>query len=74
MNREKNEKRSFDILYAFTNQLENLVRSTKTRVRVICIGNTLEEASDILSGYKRVRTYNGDISDYYFKNADAESS
>jgi hypothetical protein len=33
-----------------------------------------EEASDILSGYKRVRTYNGDISDYYFKNADAESS
>ena len=44
MNREQNEKRSFDILYAFTNQLENLVRSTKTRVRVICIGNTLEEA------------------------------
>ena len=48
MNREKNEKKSFDIVYAFTNQLENLVRSTKQRVRVICIGNTLEEASDIL--------------------------
>ena len=48
MNREKNEKRTFDIVYAFTNQLENLVRSTKQRVRVICIGNTLEEASDIL--------------------------
>lgn len=48
MNREKNERRSFDIVYAFANQLENLVRSTKTRVRVICIGNTLEEASDIL--------------------------
>ena len=51
MNREQNEKRSFDILYAFTNQLENLVRSTKTRLRVICIGNTLEEASDILCAF-----------------------
>ena len=51
MNREQNEKKSFDILYAFTNQLENLVRSTKTRVRVICIGNTLEEASDILCAF-----------------------
>lgn len=51
MNRELNEKRSFDILYAFTNQLENLVRSTKTRIRVICIGNTLEEASDILCAF-----------------------
>lgn len=51
MNREKSERKSFDILYAFTNQLENLVRSTKTRVRVICIGNTLEEASDILCSF-----------------------
>ena len=46
--REKNEKNTFDIVYAFTNQLENLVRSTKQRLRIICIGNTLEEASDIL--------------------------
>ena len=51
MNRELNEKNSFDILYAFTNQLENLVRSTKQRVRVICIGNYLEEASDILCAF-----------------------
>ena len=51
MNREKNERKSFDILYAFTNQLENLVRSTKTRVRIICIGNYLEEASDILCAF-----------------------
>ena len=49
--REKNEKNSFDIVYAFTNQLENLVRSTKKRCRVICIGNTLEEASDILTAF-----------------------
>ena len=54
MNREKNERKSFDIVYAFTNQLENLVRSTKQRVRVICIGNTLEEASDILCAFNFV--------------------
>lgn len=51
MNREKSEKNSFDIVYSFTNQLENLVRSTKHRVRVICIGNTLEEASDLLCAF-----------------------
>jgi hypothetical protein len=50
MNKEKNERRTQDILYSFTNQLENLIRSTKNRVRIICIGNTLEEASDILAG------------------------
>lgn len=49
MNREKSEKKTFDIVYAFVNQLENLVRSTKERIRIICIGNLLEEASDILS-------------------------
>lgn len=51
MNREKSEKRTFDIVYAFVNQLENLVRSTKQRLRVICIGNTLEEASDLLCSF-----------------------
>ena len=33
-----------------------------------------EEASDILSGYKRVRTYDSDISTYYYKNAEAETA
>lgn len=51
MNREKSEKNSFDIVYNFTNQIENLVRSTKTRVRIICIGNCLEEASDLLCAF-----------------------
>lgn len=51
MNREKNEKNSFDIVYSFTNQIENLIRSTKKRVRIICIGNTLEEASDLLCAF-----------------------
>ena len=48
--REKNEKNTFDILYALTNQLENLVRSTKERLKIFFMGNTLEEASDILAG------------------------
>lgn len=51
MNREANERKTFDIVYAFVNQLENLVRSTKQRIRVICVGNTLEEASDLLSSF-----------------------
>ena len=51
MNREKSEKNSFDIVYSFTNQLENLVRSTKGRIRVICIGNTLEEVSDLMCAF-----------------------
>jgi hypothetical protein len=51
MNREKGEKNSFDIVYSFCNQLENLVRSTKKKIRVICIGNTLDEASDLLAAF-----------------------
>ena len=48
MNREQNERNTFDIVYAFTNQLENVLRSNP-KVKVIMIGNTLEEASDLLS-------------------------
>ena len=51
MNREESEKNSFDIVYNFVNLLENIARSTKSRIRVIMIGNTLEEASDILSAF-----------------------
>lgn len=51
MNREANERKTFDIVYAFVNQIENLVRSTKQRIRIFCIGNTLEEASDILASF-----------------------
>ena len=51
MNREANEKKSFDIVYSFVNQLENLIRSTKSRVRIVCIGNLLEEASDLLCAF-----------------------
>jgi len=48
MNREANERNSFDIVYAFANEIENLVRNTKHNIRIICIGNTLQEASDLL--------------------------
>ena len=51
MNREKGEKKTFDILYAFVNEIENLTRSTKERMRIIMIGNTLEEASDLMVGF-----------------------
>lgn len=51
MNREQSEKNSFDIVYNFVNLLENIARSTKHRIKVVMIGNTLEEASDILSAF-----------------------
>ena len=50
--REKGEKNTFDILYSLVNQLENLVRSTKERTKIFFLGNTLEEASDILCAFK----------------------
>lgn len=49
MNREQSERNNFDIVYNFANQLENVLRSTTNKVRIVCIGNTLEEASDLLS-------------------------
>lgn len=51
MNREQSEKNSFDIVYSFVNLLENIIRSTKTKIRIFMIGNTLEEASDLLSAF-----------------------
>lgn len=49
MNREQCEKNTFDIVYAFVNQIENLIRSTKENVKIFLIGNTLQEASDIMT-------------------------
>ena len=49
---EANEKRTFDVVYAFVRVMENLVRNTKTKVRVIGACNLLEEASDILSCFE----------------------
>ena len=52
--REKGEKNTFDILYSLVNQLENLLRSTKERVKIFFLGNTLEEASDILCAFSYI--------------------
>lgn len=48
---EKGEKRTFDIVYSLTNQLENILRSTKNRTKIFFMGNTLEEASDVLCAF-----------------------
>lgn len=42
---------SFDILYNFLGMCENLVRTTKSNLRVFLLGNTLEEASTILKAF-----------------------
>lgn len=51
MNREDSEMNRFDIVYNFVNSIENIARSTKKNIKVIMIGNTLDEASDILTAF-----------------------
>ena len=49
---EIGEKRtSFDILYNFIGMCENILRTTKIKVRVFLAGNTLEESSSILKAF-----------------------
>ena len=49
---EIGEKRtSFDILYNFLGMIENIARTTKGKIRVFLLGNTLEEASTILKAF-----------------------
>ena len=49
--RDQNEKNTFDITYSLVNQLETLFRETKERIRIFFMGNTLEDASDILCAF-----------------------
>lgn len=51
MNRESAEANRFSIVEAFTNQLENFCRDYKGVIRVICIGNNMDEMSDILGAF-----------------------
>ena len=51
MNREESERNNFDIVYNFVNLIENVARSTKKKIKIIMIGNTLEEASDLLAAF-----------------------
>lgn len=48
--KEENEKSQGDILYQFVNQIENLIRSTKSRTKIFIIGNMLDTCADILAG------------------------
>lgn len=49
---EQGEKRtSFDILYNFIGMIENIARTTKSKIRIFLVGNTLEEASGILKAF-----------------------
>lgn len=49
---EEGERRtSFDILYNFIGMCENIVRTTKKKIRIFLLGNTLEEASTILKAF-----------------------
>ena len=47
-NIERGERRTLDVAYAFVNQMENLVRSTKEKIRIVIIGNSTESCPDIL--------------------------
>lgn len=52
MNKEKNEKSFGDIIYAFVNQVENNYRNAPPeKCRFFLVGNTLEEASDIMVAF-----------------------
>lgn len=49
---EIGEKRtSFDILYNFIGMIENIARTTKNKIRIFLVGNTLEEASTVLKAF-----------------------
>ena len=58
-NREESEKNGFDIVYNFVNLVENVARSTKQKIKVIRIGNTLDEASDLLTAFNFIPDHFG---------------
>lgn len=65
MNREGAARKTFDITDAFVNQMENLVRSSKEGYKVFLIGNTLEEAGDLLCCFEFIPEKFGR---YYLRN------
>lgn len=46
--RERRERNTFDITYNLANQLENIVRSRKERVRILLICNMCSDIADVL--------------------------
>lgn len=62
---EQGEKKtSFDILYNFIGMIENTARTTKSKIRIFLVGNTLEEASTILKAFNFLPE---DFGRYYLK-------
>jgi len=52
---EQGEKRtSFDILYNFIGMCENIARTTKKKIRIFLLSNTLSEAGSILKAFNFV--------------------
>lgn len=58
-------KTSFNITYALICQLENIARTTKNKIKVFLVGNTLEEASSVLKAFEFLPEKFGR---YYLKN------
>lgn len=50
-NRDETQRKTFDIVHALGTQLENLIRSTKERVRIVCIANNTTACSELLSRF-----------------------
>lgn len=50
-NRDSQERNTFDIVYGFANQLENIMRTEKSDVRIFMAGNNVAECSDICCAF-----------------------
>lgn len=48
--KEKTEKSQGDVCYQFVNQMENILRNTKERIKIFLIANAVQECSDIMAG------------------------
>lgn len=48
--KEKNERSQGDVCYQFVNQMENILRNTKNRIKIFLIANAVQECSDIMAG------------------------
>lgn len=50
-NRIAGQKKTFDVVENLKIQLENLIRSTDNRVRIVCIANNVGSCSDLLASW-----------------------
>lgn len=50
-NRVEGQRKTFDIVNNLKIQIENIIRSTSNRVRIVCIANNVGSCSDLLAGF-----------------------